>query len=79
MAREFRMHRAGPARSGVTPLGRRPGRVAGRARLAGRGAPQPPNDTPSSRPPRVAEIGGPQGPEPTRYGDWERNGICYDF
>lgn len=25
------------------------------------------------------EIGGPQGPEPTRYGDWERKGICVDF
>ena len=25
------------------------------------------------------EIGGPQGPEPTRYGDWEKKGICYDF
>ena len=25
------------------------------------------------------ELGGPQGPEPTRYGDWERKGICYDF
>ena len=25
------------------------------------------------------EIGGPDGPEPTRYGDWERKGICYDF
>jgi hypothetical protein len=25
------------------------------------------------------EIGGPDGPEPTRYGDWERGGICYDF
>ena len=25
------------------------------------------------------EIGGPQGPEPTRYGDWERKGIAYDF
>ena len=28
-------------------------------------------------PPR--EIGGPKGPEPTRYGDWERNGRCTDF
>ncbi len=28
-------------------------------------------------PPR--EIGGPSGPEPTRYGDWERNGRCTDF
>ena len=25
------------------------------------------------------EIGGPSGPEPTRYGDWEKKGICYDF
>jgi len=25
------------------------------------------------------EHGGPKGPEPTRYGDWERNGRCYDF
>jgi len=28
---------------------------------------------------RAGEIGGPQGPEPTRYGDWERKGICVDF
>jgi hypothetical protein len=25
------------------------------------------------------EIGGPSGPEPTRYGDWEKNGRCTDF
>lgn len=25
------------------------------------------------------EIGGPKGQEPTRYGDWERKGIAYDF
>lgn len=25
------------------------------------------------------ELGGPKGLEPTRYGDWERKGICYDF
>jgi hypothetical protein len=25
------------------------------------------------------EIGGVRGPEPTRYGDWERNGRCSDF
>jgi hypothetical protein len=25
------------------------------------------------------EIGGPEGPEPTRYGDWEVNGRCSDF
>jgi len=26
-----------------------------------------------------AEIGGPSGPEPTRFGDWEKNGRCVDF
>lgn len=25
------------------------------------------------------EIGGPRGPEPTRYGDWEAKGRCSDF
>ncbi|MBS4075610.1 DUF1674 domain-containing protein [Ameyamaea chiangmaiensis] len=28
---------------------------------------------------RPTEIGGPAGPEPTRYGDWERKGRCVDF
>lgn len=28
---------------------------------------------------KPTEIGGPKGPEPTRYGDWERNGIVSDF
>ena len=27
----------------------------------------------------VAERGGPAGPEPTRYGDWERKGMAVDF
>jgi hypothetical protein len=25
------------------------------------------------------EVGGRDGPEPTRYGDWEVKGICSDF
>lgn len=25
------------------------------------------------------EVGGPKGPEPTRFGDWERKGRCIDF
>jgi hypothetical protein len=25
------------------------------------------------------EIGGREGPEPTRFGDWEKNGRCIDF
>ncbi|TDJ64005.1 MAG: DUF1674 domain-containing protein [Proteobacteria bacterium] len=36
-------------------------------------------DRPNKRPPKEKEIGGPAGPEPTRYGDWERNGRCIDF
>jgi len=31
----------------------------------------------AARPP--PEDGGPAGPEPTRYGDWERKGIAVDF
>ncbi|MGH6956687.1 MAG: DUF1674 domain-containing protein [Caulobacteraceae bacterium] len=34
------------------------------------------SDHPQPLPP---EEGGPRGPEPTRYGDWERNGIASDF
>jgi hypothetical protein len=43
--------------------------------------PAPPDKASPPRPgkARRAEIGGPQGPEPTRYGDWERNGRCIDF
>lgn len=25
------------------------------------------------------ELGGPKGPEPTRYGDWEKKGLISDF
>jgi len=25
------------------------------------------------------EIGGPKGPDPTRFGDWERKGVAVDF
>lgn len=28
---------------------------------------------------RPKEANGPKGPEPTRYGDWERGGRCTDF
>ncbi len=34
---------------------------------------------PRAASPGVKEIGGPAGPEPTRYGDWERKGIASDF
>lgn len=28
---------------------------------------------------RAKEIGGRDGPDPTRYGDWEKRGIASDF
>jgi hypothetical protein len=28
---------------------------------------------------QAKELGGPTGPEPTRFGDWERKGIASDF
>lgn len=34
---------------------------------------------PVTKPVRPPEFGGPAGPEPTRYGDWERNGRVSDF
>jgi hypothetical protein len=42
------------------------------------------NSPPEPNRPREApklppEIGGQKGPEPTRYGDWEKNGRCTDF
>ena len=38
-----------------------------------------PADSPGAAAKRPREIGGPKGPEPTRYGDWEVNGRCTDF
>lgn len=40
----------------------------------------PARDKPAAeKPQRPREIGGPKGPEPTRYGDWEIGGRCIDF
>jgi hypothetical protein len=42
--------------------------------------PKPAETKPETKPaPMPKEIGGPKGPEPTRYGDWEKNGRCTDF
>ena len=37
---------------------------------------QQPASKPSARP---ADVAGSEGPDPTRYGDWERAGRCIDF
>ncbi|MCC8988546.1 MAG: DUF1674 domain-containing protein [Candidatus Contendobacter sp.] len=41
----------------------------------------PPDPLPEAKlpPQRPKEYGGPKGPEPTRYGDWEKAGRCIDF
>ena len=36
-------------------------------------------ETPASDKAKPKEVNGPKGPEPTRYGDWERKGIVSDF
>jgi hypothetical protein len=38
----------------------------------------PTDDTQAPDSPPV-EIGGRKGPDPVRYGDWEKNGRCIDF
>lgn len=48
-------------------------------------APAPVTDDPATDDPATGEseaqkeIGGPKGLEPTRFGDWERDGRCVDF
>ncbi len=51
----------------LTPAARRALEEAARRRAA-RADPAPPH-----------EADGPKGPEPTRYGDWERKGVAVDF
>lgn len=46
--------------------------------------PAPDHATPAEKdrdasPSNGKEYGGPKGPEPTRYGDWEKKGRCIDF
>ncbi len=81
MSRTFTGHSPKPAR--VARTGAAPGQAAPAA------PPAPtPRPTPTGKPAgeptgqstgKPKEIGGPSGPEPTRYGDWERKDICVDF
>lgn len=43
------------------------------------GAQPEPAPEASPRPTGPREHGGRPGPDPTRYGDWEKNGRCIDF
>jgi hypothetical protein len=56
--------------------------IAERVREAGKRALAEAEARKAAAPPpeeRPKEYNGPKGPEPTRYGDWERNGIASDF
>ncbi len=79
---KFKVHRAARTRPGIRPLGSGAKAGAEQARRQHPGSRELPaaaaaRDANLSA--RVPEIGGPEGPEPTRYGDWERKGICCDF
>lgn len=60
---------------------REPGQELIKAQQAGSDGipPENRNTVKAEQPVRPREIGGPKGPEPTRYGDWERAGRCVDF
>ena len=60
----------GPGRKPLSPAARR-----ALAEAEARRAAQAANPAGTAAP----EHHGPQGPEPTRYGDWERKGIASDF
>lgn len=55
-------------------MGERPDRD----RETGTESPSEPQD-PDQGAVRPREVGGRKGPEPTRFGDWEKNGRCIDF
>ena len=42
-------------------------------------SPEQADQSAASETDKPVETGGPTGPEPTRYGDWERKGRCIDF
>jgi len=63
----FTARKPKPRKAAVAPL-RGPEQAAPAGKAAGPDTGKPPK-----------ELGGPSGPEPTRYGDWERKGICVDF
>lgn len=67
MPLEFTSRKPQARKDVVTPLNEVPAATAARERPAARVKARP------------KEVGGPGGLEPTRYGDWERKGICVDF
>jgi hypothetical protein len=54
-----------------------PGQGSSATKVLADSAPESPVAAPAGVKPR--EIGGRDGPEPTRFGDWEKSGRCIDF
>ena len=70
------------ARKGTTPAGKLDDHqeLASEERAPSTGMEKEPLEKfPDNINPITGEIGGPRGPEPTRYGDWERKGRVTDF
>ena len=61
-----------PAAAGATPRKLTPEAERALAEAAARRAAEAPA-------PRPKELGGRDGPEPARFGDWENKGIASDF
>jgi hypothetical protein len=53
--------------------------LASREDSFGKATAATPDPAPAVVPQAPAEVGGRKGPDPTRYGDWEKNGRCIDF
>lgn len=85
MTLEFKSHQPGKAEPAKTPQAaaksapRQLPEETARQRAASHAAQAVKDAEAAKAAKREKEIGGPEGPEPTRYGDWERKGICYDF
>ncbi|GFR71452.1 succinate dehydrogenase assembly factor 4, mitochondrial [Elysia marginata] len=68
------------ARKGKTPAGKFDETWESKEEeRAPQGEKEPLERYPDNINPITGEIGGPRGPEPTRYGDWERKGRVTDF
>ena len=72
MSERFKRHVPKPARPAPRAGSRTPAATPKAGDKAGKAAAKTETEKPK-------EIGGPTGPEPTRYGDWEINGRCVDF
>ncbi|MCB1885073.1 MAG: DUF1674 domain-containing protein [Geminicoccaceae bacterium] len=58
----------------------RPEPVSERHEAPPEAPPEAPKESASQPPSQPeGEKGGPKGPEPTRFGDWEKNGRAFDF